>query len=709
MVSLSWSLKSPFVLNLQLERKEADAYLKAMRQRHERIHSTRLMVVGMCGAGKSSLVNNLIDDVKKSSGSTEGIEVHNCQIQNSKWRLSNKTIGQRLLNIKYEDPKTLTQSTQDISGTIPEYMKGLASAYEKELLENSAKTEWQASAEEKAGIRPFISVWDFAGQNIYYSTHHFFLNNRSIYLLVMDVSKDINEEIEEWSHLNSVHERFTCMEAFKFWINSIHLYSTKHLTIEDRQSVFPTIFLVGTHKDKLPLMTEEEQDQYKEKYFRNLLKPFSSSPSILAQINKKQFLVNNLEPSSPVFEHIRQEVFNCASSQVYWNEKIPARWIELEKSLEQTFETDIITFDDVVKAGKNVTYKISDEDEIKAFLKIHHLLGNIFYFDTEELRQFVILDPSWVIVAFKTFINHVREINPLNLPEHTDFESLAILKPNVIEEIMQQADPRIRPHRKQVLAYLEKMDVIAQPTACEKLGTDDDDHLALSPKNIKYLDYYVIPCLLRKAPDVKVLELYMGFGTTGEKATNDLFFVKSPVLSFVFKENFMPPAVFHRLQATCIRQWPIAQKGKDWLLYNGYSIFNFDDNFRFMIRYVDHRIYCQISGVSKILKRVKSLPNKAQELRHVLEKALKEILGIVPSFQRNTRWESESPYEQYVQCSCTTEPGTCLYRVKDFLYKPEIRCEGGPVGLHLMTRDDVFGIWFKDDLEQSDQLENKLT
>lgn len=218
------------------------------------------------------------------------------------------------------------------------------------------------------------------------------------------------------------------------------------------------------------------------------------------------------------------------------------------------------------------------------------------------------------------------------------------------------------------------------------------------------MDYYFVPCLLNKAPDENVLNALLGVGIFPEKAaSDDHFVVRSPVLSFVFKDNFMPPAVFHRLQATCIRHWPIARKEIDQLLYNGIGVFNFDDNFRFMIRYVDHRIYCRIWGMSKTSKKVKTLPNKARELRCVLKKALKEILGIVPLFQLQSRFES--PYEEYVQCSCTNDLGKCLFRKEDFVYKSEMRCEEGPGGEHLITRDDIFGVWFREELEQNDQPE----
>lgn len=33
-----------------------------------------------------------------------------------------------------------------------------------------------------------FSVWDFAGQEVYYSTHQFYLSRRSLYLCVFDLT-----------------------------------------------------------------------------------------------------------------------------------------------------------------------------------------------------------------------------------------------------------------------------------------------------------------------------------------------------------------------------------------------------------------------------------------------------------------------------------------------------------------------------------------
>ena len=42
-----------------------------------------------------------------------------------------------------------------------------------------------------------IDVWDFAGQIIYYTTHQMYLSGRSVYFLVFNMSKPLNDSVQE--------------------------------------------------------------------------------------------------------------------------------------------------------------------------------------------------------------------------------------------------------------------------------------------------------------------------------------------------------------------------------------------------------------------------------------------------------------------------------------------------------------------------------
>lgn len=127
-------------------------------------------------------------------------------------------------------------------------------------LEHESSTEgidinkWVIAKEEFSGDRGLrgdfrLNVWDFGGQEIYYSTHQFFLTRRSIYLFVTESRK-------EDSH-----------DTFFYWLNIIKLLGdsspvilvlnktdqpTKELPVADYKARFPNIVdfkKVSSHPD----------------------------------------------------------------------------------------------------------------------------------------------------------------------------------------------------------------------------------------------------------------------------------------------------------------------------------------------------------------------------------------------------------------------------------------------------------------------------
>ena len=136
------------------------AYLKRLSQGSTQCFRTKLMFVGLGGAGKTSLTRAMMShDFRaphiESEAITDGIDI-------STW------------SVKSDD------------------------------------------------VELQFSVWDFAGQTVYYNTHQFFLSNRAIYLLVWN------------TRLGYEHS------GLDFWLSSIACHCPK-----------APIFVVGTHADKI--------------------------------------------------------------------------------------------------------------------------------------------------------------------------------------------------------------------------------------------------------------------------------------------------------------------------------------------------------------------------------------------------------------------------------------------------------------------------
>ena len=81
--------------------------------------------------------------------------------------------------------------------------------------------EWYPKSETDDLIR-INRLWDFAGQEIFYTTHQFFLSENSITFLLFDLTKNMKEN------------------KLEFWLNSIQY-----------RAPGSKIFIIGSFLDKL--------------------------------------------------------------------------------------------------------------------------------------------------------------------------------------------------------------------------------------------------------------------------------------------------------------------------------------------------------------------------------------------------------------------------------------------------------------------------
>ncbi|GJM17192.1 MAG: hypothetical protein DHS20C13_25190 [Thermodesulfobacteriota bacterium] len=194
-----------------------------------------------------------------------------------------------------------------------------------------------------------INIWDFGGQEIYHSTHQFFLTKRSIYLL-------ITESRKEDSH-----------DDFFYWLNIIKLLGnkspvmmvlnkcdqpTKDLPVKEYQSSFSNI--ISFHKISLK---DEFRDSFN-KFKTALIKEASQLPHIGAPL--------------------------------------PKVWVDIRRDIEE-----------MKLSGKNFINRLEyldicrnyyrREDSALFLSEYFHDLGVILHFqDDMELQDLVILNHEWL-------------------------------------------------------------------------------------------------------------------------------------------------------------------------------------------------------------------------------------------------------------------------------------------------------------------------
>ncbi|RNA35085.1 putative serine threonine- kinase pats1, partial [Brachionus plicatilis] len=329
------SLKTP---PLEIQRRGVNsvlAYLHRLLTGSVECKRTKLMLLGLGGAGKTSLIEAMMNNV----------------LQDGNKPAPNLTDGISILDWKVDiaDEQNLT-----------------------------------------------FSVFDFAGQVVYYNTHQFFLSNRSIYLLVWNV------------RLGAQHS------GLDFWLNSIDCHAPSC-----------PIFIVGSHIDQVSKF-DLPIEKYKKKY-----------PQIVGF-----HFVSSLDGKG--IPELTKNIINTALEEKYMGEKIPKCWLEFESELHKLKrEKYFLDYSEAEKIADN--HGIFEQTELAQALGFLHDLGSIMYFNNQFLRDKVVINPQFMVDLLACLVsvnnNHIVDGH---------------LWKNDVEKIWKKYNPSLH---KWILKITEKFDL----------------------------------------------------------------------------------------------------------------------------------------------------------------------------------------------------------------------------------------------------------
>jgi internalin A len=209
-----------------------------------------------------------------------------------------------------------------------------------------------------------INIWDFGGQEIYHSTHQFFLTKRSIYLLVTESRK-------EDSH-----------DDFFYWLNIIKL-------LGDKSPVMMVLNKCDQPTKELPFK------EYKAA-FSNII----SFDKISLHKDYKSSLTefkNSLKKKATELPHI--------------GNPLPKVWVDIRRDIEELKLSgkDFISREEYLSICKKHYRK---EDSALFLSEYFHDLGVFLHFqDDVDLRDLVILNHEWITKGVYKVLDDRKVIN----------------------------------------------------------------------------------------------------------------------------------------------------------------------------------------------------------------------------------------------------------------------------------------------------------
>jgi len=247
---------------------------------------------------------------------------------------------------------------------------------------------------------------------------------------------------------------------------------------------------------------------------------------------------------------LQSAIFETATEMSSWGKELPLRWIHLETALdgERDAGSNILPFHLVVKLAKDSSLPTSDNEEIILFLRYQHECGHVIFF--KDLPDYIILNPRWLIDAFKCLVSaHQFQRTLLHLEDWTELEETGRLTNKLISKLFEKV-PKLKfmEYKEHLLHVLEKFDIIVKPN------------------NIENMTSYYMPCMIKPSSFNVICDKF-GVHTPSCHRTSWL------LLEF----EFLPPAFFNHVLVGYIRKFKVSiENGARLSLYRGIGVFDID-------------------------------------------------------------------------------------------------------------------------------------
>ncbi|XP_062611415.1 probable serine/threonine-protein kinase pats1 [Saccostrea cucullata] len=418
-----------------------------------------------------------------------------------------------------------------------------------------------------------VSMTDFAGQVAYYACHQVYLSRRAFYIVVIDMSKKLDEECrlydtDRHNPTGSLFHFWTYRDFFHFWIQTINTYcndgmsqrSAKNTTAINDSMVnvnFPPVILVASHKDKLifkgffflpkqgrvlhasdTFYSQLEESLYEEQSLRRLLSPYRyfevECPS--KALTPKQQMSIDL---------VKKCIVETVQKLPHWGEEVPLKWFELEKSINEKKRNGekILKWSELKETARDFSI---DEDDLHDVLRFLHEIGKIIHFSVDKFKETIIIDVQWFVDAFKYIITdekHFARKDNINVLVNTGRISGRYIE-HVWESIDGMSDygktekhhaflmQSYTKHKDDILKYMDKLGLMTKIES--QAGVSDGNEV------------YYIPSMNRT-----------------DLSSNTKYAIsqqpKSSMMLYFFK-YYLPHFFFFRLVVACFKKWKICDE-----------------------------------------------------------------------------------------------------------------------------------------------------
>ncbi|XP_063417172.1 uncharacterized protein LOC134699498 [Mytilus trossulus] len=463
-----------------------------------------------------------------------------------------------------------------------------------------------------------LIFWDFGGQYVYYTTHQTFMTYRALFLVVFDGSKGLHEQVPDVMCFPGQHMTPTPAVFLQHWVNCILTYCKAVYT------GIPKILFVATHKDKVP---KEDIETRRTELYSGVEKLFKDHEGREHLVINNKIFVNATDNTDPEIDVLKKAITDLTFQHPCWGEAMPNASVPLELEIANLVAKgkQVLSLLEVKELNAISKVSVLSNEELSDFLHFQHSLGKMIYFDTPQLRGYVIISPLLLVEVMRSFVTDIAFWPKKSLIRNT-FERMSesgIIQRKELYLIWEQKHfTKLSPYKEFIFDILIHLDIISEQ---RRYDTNTGSRLPV--------EYFFVPCMLIQRNDTR----FMTHECTPEKAIS---------LAFVFKGTIIPPALPNRLISAGLSMWTVKTYEGKQLLFSGFVCLSFDKA---------HDIVVCVEGNKIILYIVHETSNGliVPDIATGIKECMYTTLERISEFYKSTVSSSSQKLPFHIEYACS--------------------------------------------------------
>ena len=519
------------------------------------VNHARVLVFGPEGTGKTCLVETLVGAEFRHTSPTDGADQMEISIQQTDdWELmsTDQKIKELEAQLKAEIFRSVSHSSSETVNTLSEVVPSSSRHVQPVALPTPTATRpvplevdkiMKLLEERKLynHTRNYITIWDFAGQQVFHQTHGLFVSEEVVCVIVFNAAKPLDSiPVNRYPSDTLNTPKQSVIKEICYWMQLISVRVSKQSSCDgDSSFLLPTYILVGTHIDELhndiQVASEIAYKIFAPIFKEELSKmPFVNhiAGSKTGQLFEKSslFFVSNLKRDMKVITTLKRTIIEAASIM---KQTRPIKYVNLERKLlflSHFDRTSVIKKKEIESIAKDCG--VPSNQELSEVLRHFHQRGLLLHYNQiPSLSDLVILSPQW-LAKLLTYVITTLNCRPVGQPLYKFSEKLrreGLLEQKLLQWSVEQfvkKENTIDITYEQVVDLLLKFKLISDVTVSSIAGRQER-----TAKNRLFLVPHLLPIKEPLQP------------------TSDTFFK----ILYHFSNEFIPDNFINELVVMCAK------------------------------------------------------------------------------------------------------------------------------------------------------------